>query len=53
VTKRSPSPKALADPTQLETIEKEGGLLQVVIETPKNSRNKYCLCSQRDTTVLE
>lgn len=41
MTKRSPSPKALADPTQLKTIDKEGGLLQVVIETPKNSRNKY------------
>lgn len=33
--------KALADPTKLETLHKKDGLLQVIIETPKSSRNKY------------
>jgi len=41
VNKRKPTSKSLADPTQLSTLDKADGLLQVVIETPKNSRNKY------------
>lgn len=41
MSKPSPTSKTLADPTQLKTVAKAGGLLQVVIETPKNSRNKY------------
>jgi inorganic pyrophosphatase len=31
----------LADPTKLKPIDKKDGLLQVIIETPKSSRNKY------------
>lgn len=34
------SRKSLADPTQLKPGKKDG-LLQVIIETPQNSRNKY------------
>jgi inorganic pyrophosphatase len=41
VSKRSPTAKSLADPTQLKTLHKKDGLLQVIIETPKSSRNKY------------
>jgi len=41
VSKRSSTSRALADPTQLKTLDKKDGLFQVVIETPKNSRNKY------------
>jgi inorganic pyrophosphatase len=33
--------KALANPTRLKPIDKEDGLLQVIVETPKGSRNKY------------
>jgi len=33
--------KALADPTQLEPLSKKDTVLQVVIETPKGSRNKF------------
>jgi inorganic pyrophosphatase len=33
--------KTLVDPTGLETIDPQSGLLHVIIETPKNSRNKY------------
>lgn len=33
--------RAMADPTVLKPIDKQGGLLQVVIETPKGSRNKF------------
>ena len=32
---------ALTDPTKLRPIDKKDGMLQVVIETPKGSRNKY------------
>ena len=41
MSKRSSTTKSLADPTQLKTLHKKDGLLQVIIETPKNSRNKY------------
>jgi inorganic pyrophosphatase len=41
VSKRSPTTKSLADPTLLKTLHKKDGLLQVIIETPKSSRNKY------------
>jgi inorganic pyrophosphatase len=33
--------KALANPTQLKPIDKKDGILQVIVETPKGSRNKY------------
>jgi inorganic pyrophosphatase len=33
--------KALSDPTRLKPIDKKAGLLQVIIETPANSRNKF------------
>jgi inorganic pyrophosphatase len=33
--------KALTNPTQLKPIDKRDGILQVIVETPKESRNKY------------
>src|SRR3984885_2429227 len=33
--------KSLADPTRLKRISKKDGLLQVIIETPAGSRNKF------------
>src|ERR1700758_621594 len=33
--------KSLADPTRLKPISKTDGLLQVIIETPAGSRNKF------------
>jgi inorganic pyrophosphatase len=33
--------KSLADPTKLKPIDKKDGLLQVIIETPAGSRNKF------------
>ena len=33
--------KSLADPTSLKPISKKDGLLQVIIETPAGSRNKF------------
>jgi inorganic pyrophosphatase len=41
VAKRKPTSNSLADPTKLKPIDKKDGTLQVVIETPKGSRNKY------------
>lgn len=35
------SSKSLADPTQLKPVDKQDGILQVIIETPKGSRNKF------------
>lgn len=33
--------KSLADPTRLKPVDKSTGTLQVIIETPKGSRNKF------------
>lgn len=33
--------KGMANPTQLKPVDKQDGILQVVIETPKSSRNKF------------
>ena len=33
--------KSLADPTNLKPIDKKDGLLQVIVETPAGSRNKF------------
>jgi inorganic pyrophosphatase len=33
--------KSLADPTRLKPIRRKDGLLQVIIETPSGSRNKF------------
>ena len=46
------SPKSLADPTQLKPVDKQDGLLLVIIETPKGSRNKFAFdAEQRVFTV--
>lgn len=34
------SRKSLADPTQLNPVDKEDGIVQVIVETPKGNRNK-------------
>ncbi|HEY3626914.1 MAG TPA: inorganic diphosphatase [Terracidiphilus sp.] len=33
--------KAMVDPTRLKPVNKQDGILQVVVETPKGSRNKF------------
>jgi len=33
--------KSLIDPTRLQPVRKKDGLLQVIVETPKGSRNKF------------
>ena len=33
--------KGMANPVELKPVDKEDGLLQVIIETPKGSRNKF------------
>ena len=35
------SRKGLVDPTKLNPIDKKDGILQVIVETPKGSRNKF------------
>jgi inorganic pyrophosphatase len=45
--------KFLADPTKLKPIEKKDGLLQVIIETPKSSRNKYSFDPDQEIFALK
>jgi len=33
--------KSLVDPTKLKPVDKKDGTLQVIVETPKGSRNKF------------
>jgi inorganic pyrophosphatase len=53
VGERNSTSKALADPTQLKTLNKEDGTLQVIIETPKNSRNKYAFDPEQRVYALK
>jgi inorganic pyrophosphatase len=49
-TKRS---KGLSDPTKLKPINKKDGTLQVIIETPKGSRNKYAFDPDQEIFALK
>ncbi len=51
--KRSRISKSLADPTRLKTMDKKDGLLQVIIETPKGSRNKYSFDPEQEIFALK
>jgi len=44
--------KGMADPTVLKPIDKQEGILQVVIETPKGSRNKFAFDPEQHVFVL-
>jgi inorganic pyrophosphatase len=41
VAKKSRAKRSMVDPTLLKPVDKKDEILQVVIETPKGSRNKY------------
>lgn len=44
---------ALSDPTKLKPIDKRNGLLQVIIETPKGSRNKFSFDPKQEIFSLK
>lgn len=44
--------KAMADPTVLKPFDKQAGLLQVVVETPKGSRNKFAFDPEQRVFTL-
>jgi inorganic pyrophosphatase len=45
--------KRLTDPTQLKPIDKKDGLLQVIVETPKGSRNKFAFDPEQEIFALK
>jgi inorganic pyrophosphatase len=45
--------RGLADPTKLKTIREKDGLLQVIIETPKGSRNKFAFDPKQEIFSLK
>ena len=45
--------KSLADPTKLKPIDKKDGLLQVIIETPAGSRNKFAFDPDQSVFALK
>jgi len=45
--------KNLADPTRLKPIDKKDGSLQVIIETPKGSRNKFAFDPKQEIFALK
>jgi inorganic pyrophosphatase len=45
--------KSLADPTRLKPIDKKDGLLQVIIETPAGSRNKFAFDPEQGIFALK
>jgi len=42
----------MADPTVLKPIDKQAGILQVVVETPKGSRNKFAFDPEQRVFTL-
>jgi inorganic pyrophosphatase len=51
---RKVAKKSLADPTQLKPIDKKhDGILQVIIETPKGSRNKFAFDPEQRIFTLK
>jgi inorganic pyrophosphatase len=44
--------KHLADPTQLKPLDSTDDMLQVIIETPKSSRNKYAYDTEQKIFTL-
>lgn len=47
------SAKGLANPIQLKPVDKHDGTLQVIIETPKGSRNKFAFDPKRKIFTLK
>jgi inorganic pyrophosphatase len=47
------SAKHLVDPTRLEPVRKKDGLLQVIVETPKGSRNKFSFDVEQEIFSLK
>jgi len=45
--------KSLADPTKLVPIDKKSGMLQVIIETPAGSRNKFAFDPEQGVFALK
>lgn len=45
--------KGLANPTQLKPVDKQDGILQVVVETPKGSRNKFAFDPEQKVFTLK
>jgi inorganic pyrophosphatase len=45
--------KSLADPTKLKPIDKKEGLIQVIIETPAGSRNKFSFDPEQEIFALK
>jgi inorganic pyrophosphatase len=45
-------PKYLTDPTQLKPVDGKDGILQVIVETPKGSRNKYAFDPKQEIFAL-
>jgi inorganic pyrophosphatase len=46
-------PKYLMDPTQLKPVGGKDGTLQVIVETPKGSRNKYAFDPKQEIFALK
>jgi inorganic pyrophosphatase len=46
-------PKSLADPTKLKPFDKKDSTLQVIIETPKGSRNKFSFDPEQEIFSLK
>jgi inorganic pyrophosphatase len=45
--------KSLADPTKLKPVDKKKGLVQVIIETPSGSRNKFAYDADQGIFALK
>lgn len=45
--------RGLADPTKLKPVDKNDGILQVIVETPKGNRNKFAFDPEQGIFMLK
>ncbi|WP_353071053.1 inorganic diphosphatase [Tunturiibacter gelidoferens] len=45
--------RSLVDPTKLKPVSKQDGMLQVIVETPKGSRNKFAFDPEQGIFALK
>jgi inorganic pyrophosphatase len=50
---KRPAQRSLRDPSELKPVNKGDDTVRVVIETPKDSRNKYAFDSEDEVFVLK
>ncbi len=53
VAKKQKTDRGLSDPTKLKPVDRDDDLLQVIVETPRGSRNKFSFDAEQRLYILK